>query len=126
MFVRLNLGLARSQQVHPTQLFRGGRFSEDSAMQSTIRSSHRASMKSLGLLGALALAATTLTGCNNAVEGGASGAALGALAGMGIGSLSGDMGKGAAAGAIGGAILGGILGDQNNRSGRTSGYSSGY
>lgn len=56
-----------------------------------------------------------LSGCDNAVEGGASGAALGALVGMGLGSLSGNMGKGAAAGALVGGLGGAILGDQNRR-----------
>ncbi|MGP1345089.1 MAG: glycine zipper domain-containing protein [Phycisphaerales bacterium] len=64
---------------------------------------------------ATAAAATTLLGCNNALEGGASGAGLGALAGLGIGSLSGNAGEGAAIGAISGALLGGIIGDQNQR-----------
>lgn len=79
-----------------------------------------------GLRSRLALAATLglftfgATGCDNALQGGASGAALGALAGMGIGALSGDMGKGAAIGAIGGAVGGAILGDQNRR--RSSDY----
>jgi Glycine zipper len=58
---------------------------------------------------------TGLSGCNDAMQGGASGAALGALAGMGLGSLSGNMGKGAAAGAIIGGLGGAILGDQNAR-----------
>jgi hypothetical protein len=82
---------------------------------------HRSARSRLALCGALVLATLSLSGCNNALEGGASGAALGGIAGFGLGSLSGDAGKGAAAGAIGGAILGGILGDQNNRRG-SSGY----
>lgn len=76
--------------------------------------SRRGLMRVVALASAL-VAAGSLTGCNNAIEGGATGAALGALVGMGLGSLTGDMGKGAAAGALGGAALGGILGDQNYR-----------
>jgi hypothetical protein len=60
---------------------------------------------------------TSMSGCNNALQGGASGAAAGALAGMGLGSLTGNMGIGAAAGAIIGAVGGAIIGDQNARSG---------
>ena len=63
----------------------------------------------------LSLVCLVGTGCNNALQGGASGAALGALAGLGIGSLTGDMGKGAAIGAIGGAVGGALIGDQNRR-----------
>lgn len=55
------------------------------------------------------------SGCENALQGGATGAGLGALAGMALGSLGGNMGKGAVVGAVGGAALGGILGDQNRR-----------
>lgn len=55
------------------------------------------------------------SGCNNAIQGGATGAGLGALVGMGLGSLSGDMGKGAAAGALLGGLGGLVIGDQNAR-----------
>jgi hypothetical protein len=83
--------------------------------------------KRLGLIAAALTSALGLTGCNNALSGGATGAGLGALAGMGLGSLSGDMGKGAAAGAIIGAVGGAIIGDQNARaSSRSYGGSTYY
>ncbi len=69
-------------------------------------------------LAATVLSLAALTGCNNALQGGATGAGLGALVGMGLGSLSGDMGKGAAAGALLGGLGGAVLGDQNNRNSR--------
>jgi hypothetical protein len=79
----------------------------------------RGSMSKAGRLGAAMLVAVGsvlgMSGCDNAVEGGASGAALGALVGLGLGSLTGDMGKGAAAGALVGGLGGAILGDQNRR-----------
>lgn len=73
-----------------------------------------------GTVGAM-VAATGLTGCNNALEGAFSGAGLGALAGMGIGAMSGNMGEGAAIGAIMGGVGGAILGDQNARRDRPQG-----
>lgn len=77
----------------------------------------RNTYRRVSLIGVTLAAAFGLTGCDNALQGGASGAGLGALAGMGIGSLSGNMGKGAVIGAIGGAVGGAILGDQNRRRG---------
>ena len=78
-------------------------------------------------LGTLAAAMTAgSTGCNNALEGGATGAAFGALAGMGLGALSGNMGEGAAAGAILGGLGGAIIGDQNQRHSRPVHYGPGY
>jgi uncharacterized lipoprotein NlpE involved in copper resistance len=78
-------------------------------------------------LAVLALTAATfsLTGCNNALEGGVTGGALGGLAGFGIGSAFGDAGKGAAIGAISGAVFGGVQGDQNRRN-AGGGYHGGY
>ncbi len=69
--------------------------------------------------------ATTMSGCNNAFEGGASGAGLGALVGMGLGSLGGNMGAGAAAGALIGGLGGAVIGDQNARNGTHVNYGSG-
>lgn len=57
----------------------------------------------------------TLTGCNNAVQGGVTGAGVGALSGLAIGSLSGNAGKGAVIGAVAGAVGGAVIGDQNER-----------
>lgn len=77
------------------------------------------------LVAALAVGAAVLfgmSGCNNAIQGGATGAALGALGGFGLGALGGHAGVGAAGGAIIGGIGGAILGDQNARSGRTLDY----
>jgi len=72
-------------------------------------------LRSLSVLVASSAMLVGMTGCDNALQGGATGAALGALAGMGLGSLTGNMGAGAAAGAIIGGLGGGILGDQNRR-----------
>src|SRR6185295_9513271 len=67
----------------------------------------------ISLLGTLFVCGAS--GCENALQGGATGAGLGALAGMALGSMGGNMGKGAVVGAVTGAALGGILGDQNRR-----------
>jgi hypothetical protein len=56
-----------------------------------------------------------VSGCDNAVQGGASGAGIGALSGLAIGSLSGNAGKGAVIGAVAGGLGGAVLGDQNRR-----------
>lgn len=86
-----------------------------------LTNSKHSKARTIMIASTLAVALLATTGCDNALQGGASGAALGALAGMGLGSLGGHMGQGAAGGAITGAILGGMLGDQNARSGRTTG-----
>lgn len=65
---------------------------------------------------ALAFSLPLLSGCDNAVQGGASGAGIGALSGLAIGSLSGNAGKGAVIGAVAGGVGGAVLGDQNRRS----------
>jgi len=81
---------------------------------------HSSPTKMLKVVTTLVLGGSVIlgaSGCDNALQGGASGAALGALAGMGLGSLSGNMGAGAAAGAIVGGLGGAILGDQNRRHG---------
>lgn len=64
---------------------------------------------------ATALSVPHLSGCDNAVQGGASGAGIGALSGLAIGSLSGNAGKGAVIGAVAGGVGGAVLGDQNRR-----------
>ena len=79
----------------------------------------------IGVFAALSTGALTLTGCNNALEGGLTGAAGGALVGLGIGALSGNEGDGAAIGALSGAALGAVIGDQNRRNAEYN-YGRGY
>lgn len=75
----------------------------------------RSISRKTAMMGALALSAFTLTGCNSAGEGLFSGALVGAAAGTALGSLDGNAGEGALYGAIIGGLGGAILGDQNER-----------
>lgn len=79
----------------------------------------------VGALATLSALALTMTGCNNALEGGLAGGALGALGGLAIGGLTGNEGEGAVIGAVSGAALGGIIGDQNRRNAEYR-YGGGY
>jgi len=67
------------------------------------------------IVASLCAALPLVSGCDNAVQGGASGAGIGALSGLAIGSLSGNAGKGAVIGAVAGGVGGAVLGDQNRR-----------
>ncbi|GEM_PF-5037252 len=79
-----------------------------------MRKAHSTNRKT-ALMGALALSALTLGGCNSAGEGLFSGALVGAAAGTALGSIDGNAGEGALYGAIIGGLGGAILGDQNER-----------